>query len=126
VPELTLLFPIQFLVMAVIGWISRRQQRAIDYRLEENRVQREQLGERRPRLIDDQRRRPAVKGKRLGRQIPAALAGIVTPDTILRWYRRLIAQKYDGSGNRGRRRRRPPTANEIAELVVRLADESPG
>ncbi len=51
------------------------------------------------------------------------VAGIVTPDTILRWYRRLIAQKYDGSARR--RRGRPLTPQVIAELVVRMAVENP-
>jgi hypothetical protein len=41
-----------------------------------------------------------VKGKVLGRPQLTAVAGIVTPDTILRWYRRLVAQKYDGSKRR--------------------------
>jgi hypothetical protein len=39
----------------------------------------------------------AVKGKVLGRGHFADVARIVTPDTILRWYRRLVAAKYDGS-----------------------------
>ena len=51
------------------------------------------------------------------------VAGIVTPDTILRWYRRLIAQKYDGSAHR--RRGRPLAPHAIAELVVRMASENP-
>jgi hypothetical protein len=42
----------------------------------------------------------AVKGKGLGRQRLADVAGIVTPDTIRRWYRLLIAKKYDGSAKR--------------------------
>ena len=51
------------------------------------------------------------------------MAGIVTPDTILRWYRQLIAKKYDG---RARRRcGRPLTPQVIAELVVRMAVENP-
>ena len=52
------------------------------------------------------------------------VAGIVTPDTILRWYRRLIAMKYDGSARR-RCRGRPMTRREVAELVVRMAVENP-
>jgi putative transposase len=51
------------------------------------------------------------------------VAGIVTPDTILRWHRRLIAKKYDGSTRRGRGR--PMTPVKIAELVVRMAVENP-
>jgi hypothetical protein len=47
----------------------------------------------------------------------------VTPDTILRWYRRLVAKKYDGS--KTRRPGRPPTKPDIAALVVRMATENP-
>jgi len=64
-----------------------------------------------------------VKGKVLGRRRLAAVAGIVTPDTILRWYRRLVAQQYDGS--KARRLGRPSTKPEIAALVVRMATENP-
>ena len=68
-------------------------------------------------------RRLAVRGQKLGRRILAQVAGIVTPDTILRWYRRLIARKYDGSARR--RRGRPITPREVADLVVRMAVENP-
>jgi hypothetical protein len=64
-----------------------------------------------------------VKGKALGRRQLAAVAGIVTPDTILRWSRRLVAQKYDGS--KSRRPGRPPPKPDIAALVVRMATENP-
>jgi hypothetical protein len=65
----------------------------------------------------------AVKGKVLGRRRLADIAGIVTPDTILRWYRRLVAKKYDGS--KTRRPGRPSTKPDIAALVVRMATENP-
>ena len=48
----------------------------------------------------------------IGRRRLAAVAGIVTPDTILRWYRRLVAKKYDGS--KTRRPGRPRTMPDIA------------
>jgi len=48
---------------------------------------------------------------------------MVTPDTLLAWHRRLIAQKYDG--NRQRRRARPRKPEEIEALVVRMAKEKP-
>jgi hypothetical protein len=95
----------------------------IDYLLEENRALRAAQGSRCLRLTDDQRRRLAVKGKILGRRRLAAIAGIVTPDTILRWYRRLVAQKYDGS--KTRRPGRPSTKPDIAARVVRMATENP-
>ena len=59
------------------------QQHMIDYLREENRVLREQLGDRRLRLNDDQRRRLAAKATGLGSKRLAEVAGIVTPETLL-------------------------------------------
>ena len=114
---------LQFLVLTVAGWINRHQDGVIDYLREENRVLRELLGPRPLRLTDAQRRRLAVRGQTLGRRVLTQVAGIVTPDTILRWYRRLIAAQYDGSARRGRGRSMTPHA--VAELVVRMARENP-
>jgi len=112
----------RFLLIAVAGWMNQRQLQAIGYLREENRVLREQLGERRLRLTDDQRRRLAVRAKRLGRKLLAEMATIVTPERLLRWHRRLIAQKYDGSAKRGPGR--PRTPDEIDKLAVRMAKEN--
>ena len=87
--------PFRFLVISVAGWMNQRQLLMIDYLREENRVLREQLGERRLRLNDDQRRRLAVKAKGLGRKLLAEIATIVTPETLLAWHRKLIALKYE-------------------------------
>ena len=76
---------LQFLLLTFSGWVNRRQQDVIAYLQEENRILREQLGGRRLRLTDAQRRRLAAKGKALGRKALREVAGIVTPDTILRW-----------------------------------------
>ncbi len=94
----------------------------IDYLKEENRVLRELHGKKRLRFTDDQRRRLAVKGKALGRKLLGEFGSLVTPDTVLRWFRRLIAKKYDGSKRRGPGR--PRTATSIAELVVGIAREN--
>src|SRR4051794_40625307 len=102
--------------------MNHQQQQAIEYLREENRVLREQLGGRRLRLTNDQRRRLAARAKGLGRKLLAEVATIVTPETLLAWHRKLIAQKYDGSGQRGPGR--PRTAGEIEDLVVRLAEEN--
>jgi putative transposase len=91
----------QFLLVAVAGWMNRRPQQTIEYLREENRVLREQLGDRRLRFNDDQRRRLAAKAKGLGRKLLAEVATLVTPDTLLAWHRKLIAQKYDGHEKRG-------------------------
>ncbi|MCP3994684.1 MAG: transposase [bacterium] len=114
---------LHFLLLTLAGWLDRQQEDLIEYLREENRVLREQLGGRPLRLTDAQRRRLALRGKRLGRRALAQVAGIVTPDTILRWYRKLIAKKYDGSARRGRGR--PTTPKEIVDLVVRIALENP-
>jgi hypothetical protein len=82
------------------GWMNQQQQHAIHYLREENRVLREQLGGRRLRLTDDQRRRLAARAKGLGRRALAEIATIVTPETLLAWHRKLIARKYDGTVNR--------------------------
>ena len=95
-----ILDPFQFVLVAVAGWMNQRQQQSIEYLREENRVLREQLGDRRVRFNDDQRRRLAVRAKGLGRKLLAEVATLVTPDTLLFWHRKLIAQKYDGTGKR--------------------------
>jgi hypothetical protein len=71
--------PFRFVLIAVAGWMNQQQQDAIDYLREENRILCQQLGGRRLRLNDAQRRRLASKAKRLGRKMLAALATIVTP-----------------------------------------------
>src|SRR3954454_15177832 len=89
--------PVQFLIIALAGWMNQRQLQTLEYLREENRVLREQLGDRRVRFNDDQRRRLAAKAKGLGRKHLAEVATLVTPETLLAWHRKLIAQKYDGA-----------------------------
>jgi hypothetical protein len=92
--------PFRFLLISVAGWMNQRQQHAIEYLREENRILRAQLGSRRLRLTDDQRRCLAAKARLLGRKMLAEVATLVTPETLLRWHRKLIANKYDGSASR--------------------------
>ena len=112
----------QLLVVTIAGWVNRYQQDAIEYLKEKNRVLREQLGGRRLRFTDAQRRRLAANAKVLSRDSLNEIAELVTPDTLTRWYTRLIAKKYDGSQNRGPGR--PRVAGTIRELVVRMATEN--
>ncbi len=114
--------PLRFLVFMMAGWMNRRQQDVIAYLQEENRVLREQLGGKRLRFTDDQRRRLAAKAQSIGRQRLLEFASIAQPDTLLRWYRQLIAKKYDGSQRRGPGR--PRVAETIRELVVMMAREN--
>ena len=116
-------YHVQFLLLVLAGWVNRQQQDVIDYLQEENRVLRAGLRGKRLRLSDDDRRRLAVKAQALGREALAQIASVATPATLLRWYRHLIAAKYDGSKNRSPGR--PPTAKDIRELIVRVARENP-
>jgi putative transposase len=112
------------LIAIVAGWLQRHQQQVITYLLAANRMLKGQLGGRRLRLTDTQRRHLAALAHPLGRQCLKEIATIATPDTLLRWYKRLIARKFDGSQQR-RPCGRPRVAEEIEQLVVRMADENP-
>jgi Integrase core domain len=117
--------PWQLLPLILAGWINHREQEVIEYLRAENRVLREKLGKKRILLNDDQRRSLAVKGKILGRKMLAQVATIVTPDTILRWHRELVAAKWDYSERR-KKIGRPPASAEVVDLVLRMARENPG
>ena len=82
------------------------------YLLEENKVLKARLCGRKLRLTDDERRRRAVKGKALGRKLLAEVAGIVTPETLLAWHRRLDYSE------RRKQPGRPRLMAEISKLVV--------
>jgi hypothetical protein len=108
--------PWHLLLLILAGWINRKQQDAVEYLLAENRILREKIGKKRVLLSDDQRRRLAVKGKILGREVLEQLTSIVTPDTILRWHRELVVRHWDYSGRRNHVGR-PPVSQEVVELV---------
>jgi putative transposase len=117
--EKLLPLPLQFLAAWIGMWVGEHQARMIDYQRAENAALRERLGKSRLRLTDGQRRRLAKLGKVLGRKALQEVATIATPDTILRWYRQLVAEKYDGSTKR--RPGRPKKAAEIVRLLLEMA-----
>src|SRR5215831_20720158 len=116
-------YALQVLLVTLAGWVNRHQQHVIEYPVEGNRVLKGQLKGLRLRLTDDQRRRLAAKGQRLGRRLLRQVATIVTPDTILRWHRQLIACKWTFTP---RRPCRPGIMKTISSLIVRMATENPG
>ena len=120
----SVLQPWQLLLLILAGWINRHQQEVLEYLRIENQVLKEKLGKKRILLTDDQRRRLAVKGKVLGRKALQEIATIVTPDTILRWHRQLVAQRWDYSDRR-QKLGRPPISKETIELLLRMARENP-
>ena len=114
----------QLLLVALAGWMNLQQQNVIAYIQEENRILKHKLKGKRIRFTDDERRRLAVNGKALGPRVLREVASIVTPDTILAWHRKLIAQKWDYSERRGPGR--PRVKDEVARLTIRMAQENPG
>ena len=116
--------PWQLLLLVLAGLVNREQQKTIEYLRTENAVLREKLGKKRILLNDDQRRRLAVKAKVLSRKVLEEIATIVTPDTLLRWHRKLVAKKWDYSDRR-KKVGRPPVSDEIRQLVLRMARENP-
>jgi hypothetical protein len=104
--------------------VNRRQQEIIEFQNSQIRALMKKLGRKRILLTDEQRRVLAVKGKGLGRKTLTQLTTIVTPDTILRWHRRLIAAKWDYRERRRRTPGRPPVPDGVARLVLRFAKEN--
>jgi hypothetical protein len=102
--------------------LRRANEPVITYLQEENRVLKAQLGGHRLRLTDTERRL-ATLAHLLGRKCLKDIATIATPDMLLRWYKRLIAQKFDGSRQR-RQLGRPRVAEEGEQCVIRMTKEN--
>ncbi len=120
-----ILQPWQVVFVAMSAWINQRQQQIIEFQDAEIESLLKKLGKKRVLLTDDQRRLLAVKGKALGRKALMELTTIVTPDTLLRWHRELVAKKWDYSDRRKKKSGRPRVRQVIVDLVLRLAKENP-
>ncbi len=116
--------PWQLLFAILSGWIHRRQQQIIEFQNDQLISLMNSQGKKRILLTDDQRRLLAVKGKALGRKTLRELTTIVTPDTILRWHRELVARKWDHSEKR-KSVGRPRIRQVIVDLILRFAKENP-
>ena len=108
----------------ITGTVDEELQLRNEYLSAENRILIEQL-QGRVRLTDPQRRTLAEIGHRLGRKALADVANIVRPETILGWYRKLVAKKFDGSKARASLGR-PQIGQEIQALILRMARENAG
>ena len=102
---------LQFLTVMIASSINERMQKRLDYKTEEVLVLKEILkvvtGKRRIDFNDSQRKRLAAKGKDLTPQEREECCELIRPRTILEWFRRIYAEKYDSSKSR-RRPGRPP------------------
>ena len=115
---------LQVLIAMIAGWINRYQQQVIAYLLEENRTLHAKLGGQRIRFTDAERRRLATLAFPIGRKRLKSLATLATPDTLMRWYKQLVAQKFDGSQKRTKLGR-PRVSDEIEALVLHMANDNP-
>lgn len=120
-----ILQPWQLLLVILASLVNQLQQQIIEFQRTEIELLKKRLGKKRIILNDDERRRLAVKARVLGRKALQEIGCLFTPDTLLRWHRELIAQKWDYSGRRKKKPGRPPTPDEIVQLVVQMARENP-
>jgi homeodomain-containing protein/integrase-like protein len=93
-----------------------------EYLAAENRILKAQL-KGRLRLSDAERATLGEIGHRMGRKVLDEVANVARPDTILAWYRKLVARKFDGSKAR-RGPGRPRIKREVEQLIVRMAKEN--
>jgi putative transposase len=112
------------LLAYVTGGVNQELLLRNEYLAAENRILRAKLPPR-LRLSDPERVTLAEIGKRLGRRVLRDVACVAKPDTILAWYRRLVAQKFDGSKQR-QYPGRPGVSPEVEALIVRMARENTG
>src|SRR5215510_4258683 len=92
---------LSFLLMVMSGWVHRHQLIVIEFLQAENRLLKERLRGKRIRFTDAERALLARKAKAVGRKALLELDTIVTPDTLMRWHRLLVAQKWDYNRRRG-------------------------
>src|SRR3954468_4913400 len=112
------------LLAYVTGLVNQRLLLQCEYLIAENRILRSHTSAR-LRLSDAERSALAEVGKALGRKCLAEVACVAKPETILAWYRRLIARKFDGSKHRSYPGR-PPVGPELEGLILRMARENKG
>ncbi len=115
---------LSFLLMITAGWVYRHQLIVIEFLQAENRLLKDRLRGKRIRFTDAERALLARKAKAVGRKALLELETIVSPDTLLRWHRRLIAEKWNFMHRRGPGR--PGIMRRISDLIVRMARDNPG
>ena len=114
------------LITCLAYCIDKELYKAIDYLREQVRVlvEHQEKQDKRIRLTNSQRIRVAAKAKRLSRKMLEQCTELFTVDTIMRWHRKLIAEKYDGSQNRTSPGQ-SQIGQEIVNLVIRFKEENP-
>jgi putative transposase len=108
----------------VSGWVHRHQLIVIEFLQAENRLLKAKLGGKRIRFTDAERTLLARKAKAVGRKALLKLDTIVSPDTLMRWHRRLVAQKWNFVHRRGPGR--PGIMRQISDLICRRVQDNSG
>src|SRR6202790_1391859 len=114
---------LSFLLMIVSGWVHRHQLIVIEFLQAENQLLKKRLGGKRILFTDAERALLGRKARAVGRKALMKLDTIVCPDTLLRWHRQFVSQKWNFTHRRGPGR--PGIMREISELIVRMAQENP-
>ena len=114
---------LSFLLVIVSGWVHRHQLLVIEFLQAENQLLKERLRGTRIRFTDAERALLARKAKAVGRKALLDLNTVVSPDTLLRWHRQFVAQKWNFTHRRGPGR--PRIMRAISELIVRMAQDNP-
>jgi transposase InsO family protein len=115
---------LSFLLLIAAGWVHRRQLIVIEFLQAENRLLKDRLRGKRIRFTNPERALLARKAKAVGRKALLELDTVVSVDTLLRWHRRLIAEKWNFVNRRGPGR--PGIMQKISDLIVRMAQNNPG
>ncbi len=115
--------PFHFMVHLVAGWVHRHQQAVIEYLTEERQILIEQLGGKPKAFNNSQRIRLARKARKLGRRALFGISPMVTPDTLLRWYRNLVAAKWTFKSEK--KKGRPRIDRDVEQLVLKMLEENP-
>ena len=102
------------------GYVDEELLTRNEYLAVENEILKSRL-EKPVRFNNDERIKLAKIGKRMGLKALRDIACIVKPETIMKWFRELVAKKFDGSANR-KRVGRPRIVPEIEVLILRLSD----
>ena len=102
-------------------------QAALEYKNEELRIYREKFeaetGKKQPDLTDDDRRRLARKASSLNSYLLSIVDGTWAPETVMGWYRKLIADKYNSVAPGQKKRGRPCVSSEIEAVIIDLAHD---
>lgn len=112
------------LILAIAGQLTIELERVIDFHNQQLRILKGKIDVK-PRLNNQQRMRLATHYRKLEKNIRVAQETLVTPRTLMRWYQKLIKEKWDYSHRIQRKRGRPRTHQDKVKMIVQMAEQNP-